>query len=56
MFSFFEVNRKVGSDFKAMYDIHMRVEALSKDLVFFNKIDIFHAIPPNMASTFEIRL
>ena len=40
-FSFFEANGKVGSDFKVVYDLHMRIESLSKDLTFFDMKDVF---------------
>ena len=34
-FSFFETDGKIGSEFKAVYNIHMQIEALSKALAFF---------------------
>ena len=34
-FSFFETDGKIGSEFKAVYNMHMQIEALSKALAFF---------------------
>ena len=34
----------IGSDSKAIYDLHMRVEALSKALVLYNLINVFQIL------------
>jgi len=44
-FSFFQSDGKIGSEFKAVYDIHMQIEALSKALDFFDLDDVFQIIP-----------
>ena len=38
---FFETSGSIGNDFKAVYDLHMRVEALTKTLVSFDTADVF---------------
>ena len=55
-FSFFETNGLIGSDFKAVYDLHMRIEALSKALVFFNMIDVFQILPESTVNSLEEKL
>ena len=39
-----EHDGKVGSKFKAVYDLHMHIEALSKALTFFDMKDAFKII------------
>ena len=40
-FTFFEANGQLGSGFKAVYDLQMRIEALSKALSFYDMYDVF---------------
>ena len=46
----------MGSDFKALYDLHIRVEALSKALTFFDMKDIFEIIPEYTIKMLENKL
>ena len=46
----------MGSNFKALYDLHMRVEALSKALTFFDMKDVFEIIPEHRIETLENKL
>ena len=46
----------VGSDFKAVYDLHMRIEALSKALTFLDTKDVFEIIPEQTIDTSENKL
>jgi hypothetical protein len=55
-FAFFEADGKVGSDFKAVYDLHMRIEALSKALMFFDMKDVFEIIPEHTIDLLEVKL
>ena len=38
-FAFFETSGSLGSDFKVVYDLHMRIKALSKSLMLFDMTD-----------------
>ena len=55
-FSFFETTGSIGSDFKAVYDLHMRIEALSKALVLFDMTDVFQILPESTVSVLETKL
>ena len=55
-FSFFETTGLIGSDFKAVYDLHMRIKALSKTLVFFDMIDVFQILPESTVKSLEEKL
>ena len=46
----------IGSNFKAVYDLHMWIEALSKTLVFFNMIDVFQILPESTVKSLEEKL
>ena len=46
----------MGSDFKALYDLHMCIEALSKALTFFDMKDVFEILPEHMIETLENKL
>ena len=52
-FSFFEADGKIGSDFKAVYDLHMRIEALSKTLTFYDMKDVFQILPEDIIEALE---
>jgi len=41
-FTFFETDGKLGSDFRAVYDLHMRLDALGKAIAFFDMDDVFN--------------
>ena len=44
-FSLFEADEKIGSDFKAIYDLHICFETLSKSLTFYDMKDVFQILP-----------
>ena len=55
-FSFFETTGSLGSDFKAVYDLHMRIEALSKALVLYDMTDVFKILPESTVKYLESKL
>ena len=55
-FSFFETDGKIGSEFKAVYNMHMQIEALSKALAFFDMDDVFKIIPDSTVANLEQQL
>ena len=55
-FTFFETDGKSGSDFRAVYDLHMRLDALGKSITFFNMDDVFNIIPCETVKLLESRL
>ena len=44
-FSFFESDGQVGGDFRAVYDLNMQLEALTKSIMFYDMSDVFHVLP-----------
>ena len=46
----------MGGDFHAVYDLHMRLEALSKAIMFYDMDDIFNILPSNTAKLLEKKL
>ena len=55
-FCFFETDGRTAGDFQMVYDLNMRIEALSKTLAFFNMLDIFQMIPMATISLLEDKL
>ena len=55
-FTFFEVNGKIENYFKTVYDLHMRVKALSKALVFLNMQNVFQIIPESTVEELHQKL
>ena len=55
-FSFFEANGHLGSDFRAVYDLQMRIEALLKALLFYDMYDVFQVIPAQTLDQLQIQL
>ena len=55
-FSFSESIGSIESDFKAIYDLHMRIKALSKTLVMFDMTDVFQLLPESTVSILETKL
>ena len=55
-FSFFESTGSLGSDFKCVYDLHMRVEALSKALTFYDMTDVYQVLPEATVLDLERKL
>ena len=55
-FPFFELNGQVGSHFKAVYDLHMCIDALSKALAFLDIRDVFHIISDHTLDLLEIQI
>jgi len=53
---FFETSGSIGSDFKAVYDLHIRIEALSKVLAFFDIADVFQIIDESTVVALELHL
>ena len=52
-FTFFESDGKVGGDFRAVYDLHMRLEALSKAIMFYDMDDVFNILPSETVKLLE---
>ena len=44
-FIFFASDGKLVNDFQTVYDLHMRIEALSKALTSYDMLDVFQVIP-----------
>ena len=55
-FTFFESDGKVGGDFRAVYDLHMRLEALSKAVLFYDMDDVSNIIPCETVKLLESKL
>ena len=55
-FIFFETDGKWGSDFRAVYDLHMCVDALGKAITFYDKDDDFNIIPCETVTILEMKL
>ena len=55
-FTFFESDGKVGGDFRAVYDLHMRLEALSKAIMFYDMEDVFQILSKNTVKELETKL
>ena len=55
-FTFFESDGKVGGDFRAVYDLHMRLEALSKAILFYDMDDVFHILSSETVEQLESKL
>ena len=55
-FTFFEPDGKVGGEFCAVYDLHMRLEALSKAIMFYDMDDVFHILPSKTVTLLESKL
>jgi len=55
-FTFFETDGKSGSDFCAVYDLHMRLDALGKAITFFDMDDVFNTIPYETVKMLEMKL
>ena len=56
MFTFFETDGKSGSDSPAVYDLHMRLDALGKAITFYDMDDIFNIIPCETVTILEMKL
>ena len=55
-FTFFESDGQTGGDFRAVYDLHMRLEALSKAITFYDMGDVFQILPSNIIVVLESKL
>ena len=44
-FSFFQADGSTGSEFRTVYDLHMRIDALSTALKYFDMADVFQIVP-----------
>ena len=55
-FAFFEATGLIGAEFKSVNDLHMRIEALSKALVFFDMVDVFQIIDKPTVANLELHL
>jgi len=40
-FTFFETDGKAGGDFRAVYDLHIRLDDLSTEMIYYDIDDIF---------------
>ena len=56
VFTFFETDGSIGSDFRTVYNLHMRIEALSKALTFFDMRDVFQIVPENTVAQIRAQL
>ena len=55
-FSFFETTGSLGSDIKSVYDLHMRIEALSKALILYDMTDVFQILPEATVLDLELNV
>ena len=55
-FSFFVTSGSIGNDLKAVYNLHMRIEALSKAIVFFGMVDAFQIMDVSTVASLELHL
>jgi len=55
-FSLFQDNGQLGLDFKAVYNFHMRIEALYKALKFYEMTDVFNIILTKTITILEAKL
>ena len=55
-FIFFKANGQLGSDFKAVYDLQMRIYALSKTLSFYDMHAVFQVTPAQALDQLQTQL
>jgi hypothetical protein len=55
-FTFFESDGNDGGDFRAVYDLHMRLEALSKVIMFYDMEDVFQILSKDTVQELETKL
>ena len=55
-FTFFASNEKLLRNFQTVYDLHMRIEAISKDLTYYDMKDGFQIIPAETAAKLGINM
>ena len=55
-FVFFEATGSIGTEFKSVYDLYMRIKELFKALVFFDMADVFQSIDKPTVANLEIQL
>ena len=55
-FAFFETTGSIRNNFKTVYDLHMRVEALSKALVFYDLVDVFQILDGPTVTQLSVHL
>jgi len=55
-FAFFKTDGNVGGDFRAVYDLHMRLEALSKAIMFYDMDEVFNVLLSNAVKFLESKL
>jgi hypothetical protein len=55
-FTFFESDGQTGGDFRAVYDLHMSLEALSKAITFYDMGDVFQILPSKTIKLLESKL
>ena len=55
-FTFFDLDGQTGGEFWAVYDLHMRLEALSKAITFYDMGDVFKILPSNTVALLESKL
>ena len=55
-FTLFETDGKVGGDFRAVYNLHMRLEDLSKAIMYYDMDDIFNVLPSETVQLLERKL
>ena len=46
----------MGGDFRAVYDLHMRLEALSKAILFYDMDNVFHILSSETVEQLEAKL
>ena len=55
-FSFVETTGLLGSDFESVYDLYMRIDALSKALILYDMTDVFHILLESTVLDLELKL
>jgi len=55
-FTFFKMNGKIVGDFESVYNLHMHIESLNKDLLFYDMKDLFDIITESTIQRLKIRL
>ena len=55
-FTFFESDRKVGEDFRVVYDLYMRLKALSKSIKFYDIHNVFNVLSSKIVLELEKKL
>jgi len=55
-FIFFESDEQAGRDFHTAYNLHMRLDVLSKAIAYYDMDDVFKILPSKMVQLLENKL